>query len=326
MTEPARILIVDDNEMNRDMLARRLERDGHEVILAESGPRALECLMNNPVDLMLLDIMMPQMSGYEVLERVKENSSLPYIPVIIISAVSDLNSVVRCIEIGAEDYLFKPFNPILLKARVDASLARKRLSDWQRQHLAQLEQHSAEGTTPFPTNVRHIADASVLLMEILEIDRIATAIEPEELVNVLNEFFVHVYDLAQGANLTLTRSLAGICRISSNMTQPDPEHACVIADVALAIRETSQRIRFSVMPLTLRMGIGSGPLTTGMIEIDHYYDVWGEAAHGAQQAMRVAPVGGIGVSLNTFRQLPADRYVLPAIPGDQLFYDLQHAK
>ncbi|MCB9455131.1 MAG: response regulator [Anaerolineaceae bacterium] len=324
MTEPARILIVDDNEMNRDMLARRLERDGHEVILAESGPRALECLMNNPVDLMLLDIMMPQMSGYEVLERVKENSSLPYIPVIIISAVSDLNSVVRCIEIGAEDYLFKPFNPILLKARVDASLARKRLSDWQQQHLAQLEQHSPEGTL-FPSDVRHIADASVLVMEVVDIDRIATAIEPEELVNVLNGFFVHAYDLAQGANLTITRSLAGICRISSDITQPDPEHACVIADVALAIRETSRRIRFSMMPLTLRMGIGSGPLTAGMIETGHYLDVWGEAAHGAQQAMRIAPVGGIGVSLNTFRQLPADRYVLRAIPGDQLFYDLQHA-
>lgn len=326
MTEPARILIVDDNEMNRDMLARRLERDGHEVILAENGPQALECLMNNPVDLMLLDIMMPQMSGYEVLERVKENSSLPYIPVIIISAVSDLNSVVRCIEIGAEDYLFKPFNPILLKARVDASLARKRLSDWQQQHLAQLEQHSAEGTTPFLTHARHVADASVLLMEIVDIDRIARAVEPEELVNVLNEFFVHVYHLAQDANLAIIRSLAGICRISSDTTQSDPEHAGIVADMALAIRATSQRIRFSVMPLTLRMGIGSGPLTTGMIETGHYYDVWGEAAHGAQQAMRIAAVGSILVSVNTFRQLPADRYVLRAIPGDQLFYDLQQAK
>lgn len=131
MTEatPARILVVDDNEMNRDMLSRRLERQGYEVSIAENGLRALELMQENPFDLVLLDIMMPRMTGYEVLEHVKADDALRDIPIIMISAVDDLDSVVRCIEMGAEDYLFKPFNPVLLKARIGASLDKKRARD-----------------------------------------------------------------------------------------------------------------------------------------------------------------------------------------------------
>ena len=122
MNEPLQILIVDDNEMNRDMLSRRLKRQEYEVLMAEDGERALEMIQENPIDLVLLDIMMPKLSGYEVLEEIKKNPTMKHLPVIMISAVDDLDSVVKCIELGAEDYLFKPFNPVLLKARVSASL------------------------------------------------------------------------------------------------------------------------------------------------------------------------------------------------------------
>ena len=123
------ILVVDDNEMNRDMLSRRLHRLGHEVAVAEDGERALEVMREQSFDLVLLDIMMPKMNGYEVLEQAKADDALRRIPVIMISAVDDLDSVVKCIELGAEDYLFKPFNPVLLKARVGASLEKKQLFD-----------------------------------------------------------------------------------------------------------------------------------------------------------------------------------------------------
>jgi DNA-binding response OmpR family regulator len=116
------VLVVDDNEMNRDMLSRRLKRQEYEVLMAEDGERALEMIQENPIDLVLLDIMMPKLSGYEVLEEIKKNPAMKHLPVIMISAVDDLDSVVKCIELGAEDYLFKPFNPVLLKARVSASL------------------------------------------------------------------------------------------------------------------------------------------------------------------------------------------------------------
>jgi len=122
------ILVVDDNEMNRDMLSRRLKRQNYDVIIAEDGEQALRIVKDHPFDLVLLDIMMPNISGYDVLERLKADAETAHIPVIMISAVDDLESVVRCIELGAEDYLFKPFNPVLLKARVGASLRKNRLS------------------------------------------------------------------------------------------------------------------------------------------------------------------------------------------------------
>ena len=120
------ILVVDDNEMNRDMLSRRLRRQKYEVEVAEDGEQALQMVKEKLYDLVLLDIMMPSISGYEVLERLKSDPETHNMPVIMISAVDDLDSVVRCIELGAEDYLFKPFNPVLLKARVGASLSKNR--------------------------------------------------------------------------------------------------------------------------------------------------------------------------------------------------------
>jgi adenylate cyclase len=118
----ALILVVDDNEMNRDMLSRRLKRQEYDVVMAEDGEKALELLQMHRFDLVLLDIMMPKLSGYDVLEQIKKNPATQHLPVIMISAVDDLDSVVKCVEMGAEDYLFKPFNPVLLKARVSASL------------------------------------------------------------------------------------------------------------------------------------------------------------------------------------------------------------
>lgn len=124
--DSAVILVVDDNEMNRDMLSRRLQRLGYTVVLAEDGEKALDNLQHQAFDLVMLDIMMPKMNGYEVLEKVKADVRLRHIPIIMISAVDDLDSVVKCIEMGAEDYLFKPFNPVLLKARVTATLEKRR--------------------------------------------------------------------------------------------------------------------------------------------------------------------------------------------------------
>jgi serine phosphatase RsbU (regulator of sigma subunit) len=125
----SRILVVDDNEANRDMLSRRLARQGHGVEMAAGGQEALRRLGAEPFDLVLLDIMMPEMNGYEVLERLKADPVLQHIPVIMITALNEMESVVRCIEMGAEDHLPKPFNATLLKARVESSLARKRLRD-----------------------------------------------------------------------------------------------------------------------------------------------------------------------------------------------------
>lgn len=140
---PGRILVVDDNPGNRDMLARQLERQGHTVASAEDGRVALAQLRESPFDLVLLDMMMPVLDGYGALLEIKNDPALRHLPVIMISALDELGSVVRCIERGAEDYLPKPFNPTLLRARIGAGLEKKRFRDQERLYVKTIEETQA---------------------------------------------------------------------------------------------------------------------------------------------------------------------------------------
>lgn len=133
-----RILVVDDSAMNRMVLAKALAEEGHEAVTAENGLQALDLLAAEPVDVVLLDLVMPELDGYETLARIKAEPGLRDVPVIVVSAVDELDSVVRCIEMGATDYLPKPFNAAVLRARLNASLAEKRLRDLQREYLVQV--------------------------------------------------------------------------------------------------------------------------------------------------------------------------------------------
>lgn len=136
------VLVVDDNEMNRDLLARRLLRDGHDVFHACHGREALELLANVRIDLILLDIMMPVMDGIDMLGEIKRDVRFRHIPVIMLTAVHETDTAASCIEQGADDYIHKPFNPTLLRARVNASLQRKRSEDIERQRHTETEQHN----------------------------------------------------------------------------------------------------------------------------------------------------------------------------------------
>lgn len=134
----AHLLVVDDLEANRDLLARRVQRMGHVADLAENGKAAVDMLGHGSWDLVLLDITMPEMDGYETLRRIKDDPALEHIPVIMVSAIDETDSVVRCIELGAEDYLTKPFNPVILRARIESSLNKKRLADQKQATLQAL--------------------------------------------------------------------------------------------------------------------------------------------------------------------------------------------
>ncbi|MCK8824028.1 response regulator [Fuchsiella alkaliacetigena] len=136
------VLVVDDVKMNRNLLKRRLNKLNCQVKEAKGGYEALELLQKNSFDLILLDIMMPGLDGYQVLSKIKKDKELKHLPVIMISAVDEMDSVVRCIEDGAEDYLAKPFNPILLKARVNACLTKKRFHDQQEAYQQRIEEYN----------------------------------------------------------------------------------------------------------------------------------------------------------------------------------------
>jgi CheY-like chemotaxis protein len=140
-SEGGRILVVDDSAVNRIVLTKALSADGHTSLTAEDGLQALELLHSEDettVDVVLLDLEMPELDGYETLTRIKADDRLRHLPVIVISSVDELDSVVRCIEIGATDYLPKPFNAALLRARLNASLAEKRLHDLRLEYLEQV--------------------------------------------------------------------------------------------------------------------------------------------------------------------------------------------
>src|SRR5262245_37852960 len=133
---PARLLIADDNKVNRLLLGRNLELMGHSVATAENGRIALELLRRERFDLVVLDMEMPEVDGFEVLAQMKQDLVLRDVPVIVASSLESVDHVARCIELGAEDYLHKPVNPVLLKARIGASLEKKRLRDQQKELLA----------------------------------------------------------------------------------------------------------------------------------------------------------------------------------------------
>ena len=138
MTEPSAVLVVDDDPVNRLLLSGALERNGHRVTTAEDGSRALDLLRAKRFDVVLLDVVMPGMDGYGVLERLKSDPELRHIPVIMVTAVDDPESAVRCIELGADDYLPKPIDPVLLGARINAGLNKKRLHDLEAAHLEEV--------------------------------------------------------------------------------------------------------------------------------------------------------------------------------------------
>jgi two-component system, cell cycle response regulator len=135
---PASVLVVDDDAVNRMLLCRDLERQRHRVVTAEDGHRALAALRAEAIDLVLLDVLMPELDGYETLARIEADERLRHIPVIMVSALEDIHSVVRCIEAGAADYLPKPFDPVLLRARINGCLTKKRLADLEREYIEQV--------------------------------------------------------------------------------------------------------------------------------------------------------------------------------------------
>jgi two-component system cell cycle response regulator len=137
-TAPASILVVDDDPMNRMLLTRDLEREGHRVATAQDGVRALRALGAEPFDIVLLDVLMPELDGYDTLARIERDEKLRHVPVIMVSALEDIGSVVRCLEMGAADYLPKPFDPVLLRARINGCLTKKRLHDLELEYIEQV--------------------------------------------------------------------------------------------------------------------------------------------------------------------------------------------
>lgn len=320
-TETGKILVVDDNESNRNMLSRRLERQGHTTKLAENGRRALEMLRQEDFDLILLDVMMPEMDGYEVLAQLHADDKLRGLPVIMISALDQLDTVVRCIELGAEDYLPKPFNPVVLRARIGACLEKKRLRDRERAYIKKLryEQERSDqlllNILPRPIAIRlkegqrqiadFFPDVTVMFCDIVGFTQMSERLPPGELVAMLNKIFSLFDLLAEKHGLEKIKTIGDEYMAASGLPMPRKDHAEAVAEMALDMLAVMDRFNAkNNSAVRIRVGIHCGPVTAGVIGTKKFaYDLWGDTVNLASRMESHGVANAIQVTESTYKRL-----------------------
>jgi adenylate cyclase len=316
-TRSSRILVVDDNAANRDVLERRLSREGHKVVTATDGAAALDLSAAQDFDLILLDLIMPGMSGFEVLRRLKSSERTRDIPVIVISALDELDSVVRCIEAGAEDYLSKPFNPILLQARVGASLEKKWLRDREKKFIAELEQEKRRSEALLlnilPQSIIHrirngetviadrITEATILFCDLVGFTTISQELPADRLVDFLGEIFAAFDRLAAERGVEKIKTIGDAYMVAAGIPEVQPDHASRIATLALRMLEAVDTIAQATdVKLQARIGVHSGPIVAGVIGTHKFaYDIWGDTVNTASRMESHSLPGRIQVSAAT---------------------------
>jgi class 3 adenylate cyclase len=319
----ARLLVADDDAGNRDLLRRRLERLGCEVIECADGHAAWGLAQAEPFDLLLLDLIMPGLDGHQVLERLKAEPRLRHLPVIIISALDQMEGIVRCIELGAEDYLPKPFNPVLLRARVGAALEKKRLRDAEQVYLRQIEEQRAAAdrlllnVLPRPIADRlkqgetaivdSFAEVTVLFADIVGFTRLSLELPPPRVVRLLDEVFTAFDDLAARHGLEKIKTIGDAYMAVAGLPTPRPDHAPAAARMALAMRAALDAFNArNQTALQMRIGINSGPVIAGIIGRSKFiYDLWGDAVNTASRLETQGEPGRIQLSEATARHLGA---------------------
>ncbi|HEX8739006.1 MAG TPA: adenylate/guanylate cyclase domain-containing response regulator [Casimicrobiaceae bacterium] len=266
----ARLLVVDDNKVNRLLLTRNLELQGHDVATAENGRLALDLLRRESFDLLLLDIEMPEMDGFQVLEQLAGDLGLRDLPVIVTSSVEGLDNVVRCIELGAEDYLPKPVNAVLLKARIGACLEKKLLRDRQKElvrRFAAPEVADELQVSGFALGGKRI-DASVMFADIRGFTPLAEALSPEATIELLNTWYTLMFD-AIGGHGGIVSQIAGDGLMGIfGAPLPLPAHADAAVRAALEMLDlvdlfNTERESAGEPPIRIGIGIASGPMVAG---------------------------------------------------------------
>jgi class 3 adenylate cyclase len=313
-TIAGQILVVDDNASNRDLLARQLTRDGHAVETVGSGREALAFMAERAFDLILLDVMMPEMSGYEVLSKLKHDPRTAEIPVIMISALDEIDSIVRCIEAGAVDYLPKPFAPAILRARIRASLENKLLRDRERAMMREIqiakERNESLLLSILPRAVverindgaamvaDHIPEATIIFADIVNFTPFSGNLSPSDVVGVLNRIFSAFDRLVDQYGAEKIKTIGDGYMVAVGIPEPREDHAEVAARLSLTMLDTFDAIRSEIeAPIQLRIGVHIGPAIAGVIgERKFAYDIWGTTvniasrmeSHGAPDRVHVS--------------------------------------
>lgn len=336
-TEPdslhqAAVLVVDDSRTMRLALMRALNQLGFRNITeAANGRQAVELVQTRPFDLMLLDMEMPEMTGMEVLVALKGRRELSGLPIIVISGADQEANAVNCIELGAEDFLPKPFNPTLLRARVTSSLEKKRLRDLDRLRLAQLqtekellqlEKDRSErlllNILPKPIAERlklgegNIANGhpvvTVMFADLVGFTALSRRTAPADLVGILNGIFTVFDQIVERSGLEKIKTIGDAYMLAGGIPLPREDHAQAVADVALEMITALDRLNAANgTELKMRIGINTGPIVAGVIGKRKFtYDLWGDTVNLASRMESSGVAGAIQVSESAYQALKDD--------------------
>ena len=334
-TKSMKVLVVDDSKTLRRILIRELNSIGiTNISEAGDGNEAVERLRVESFDLMLLDMEMPELDGLGVLKVVKSTPELSYLPVIIVSSAEDFDRIVECIQVGAEDYLPKPFNAVLLRARVFSSLEKKRLRDLDREHILELqrekemlhiEQMKSEklmlNILPKPIADRlkrgekNIAgsypEVTVLFSDLVGFTKMSATKTAPELVKLLNDIFSRFDKRAELLGLEKIKTIGDAYMAVGGLPIPRSDHAEIVADMALGMyQDLADFNQANQQEIQMRIGIHSGPVVAGVIGFTKFsYDLWGNTVNTASRMESTSGNGRIQVSAIT-HQLLKEHFVL----------------
>ena len=323
------ILVVDDNEDLRQTIVLKLELFGyHNVTAAGDGEAALALIRKHEFDLVILDIQMPRLDGFGVLKALKDDPARRHLPVIVSSGLDDLDAVVRCIELGAEDYLMKPLKSVIFRARVAATLERKRLRDIERlrliqvqheRHLLALEQEKSERLllNVLPQTIavrlkqgeRTIAErfngVTVLFADVVDFSSFASRTDPEELVSMLNDLFSRFDQLADQHGLEKIKTIGDSYLVVGGLPERRDDHAEAIGAMALEMMEALEAFNQDRGgAIRMRIGLNSGPVVAGIIGRQKFsYDLWGATVNLASRMQSSGVPDCIQVSPATYELL-----------------------
>ena len=328
--ETSRVLVVDDGQSNRDLLCSMLRREGLIGEEAGSAAEALKKLEEKDYDLILLDLVMPGVTGYDLLLQLKESARWQHLPILMISGDSEIESAIRCIEVGAEDYLQKPFNRVLLKARISACIDKKRLADEMK---AQNDRYKSLLTRILPEAVvkrldggeQQIADrfesTSILFSDLVGFTKLSARLSPAVLIKTLDKVFSAFDAIAEEYGVEKIKTIGDAYMAAAGLPVSREDHADVLLQMGLAMITKLSELKETLgLPLEMRVGIHSGPVAAGIIgEKRFLYDVWGDTVNIASRLEANGQPGHVHLSEETKTALTRPKnYPLIATGGVHL--------
>tara|TARA_B100001250_G_scaffold414502_1_gene453305 strand:- start:9146 stop:10708 length:1563 start_codon:yes stop_codon:yes gene_type:complete len=322
-----KVLAVDDNINNTDILKKRLEKTGHIVNTANDGEKALGLLIKDlDYDLILLDIVMPKMNGFDLLKVIKKDERLYQIPVIMISSMDDNDSIYRCIELGADDYVTKPFEKSILDARIISCIERKQLRDKEKLLLKELEVEKDKSDNLLlnilPQNIanrlkkgekqisNYHDNITMIFIDIINFTPQAVKIGANQLVSILNKLFKSYDEIAIKSKVEKIKTIGDSYFAISKLGDDKITSAINIIEFAKQIMSDTENINKDIteMNIQIRIGIHSGPVTTGVIGKNKFaFDLWGASVNKASRLESTCPPGKIQIS-NETKELLGNKY------------------